>query len=118
MQRLQLSQAVLIQVHGGLPAVLAKQSLDAGQSGPDHFAHGLIHGCRECLLELADHQAGAADDFAPIRLQRAHDELERRRLAGAVTADQAHALTRVDREFGVFQDCQFAESERYRLKPE
>ena len=64
--------------------------------------HGLVQGCRERLLELTDYQAGAADDFAAVGFHGSHDEFQRCRLAGTVTADQAYAFARIDCEFGVF----------------
>ncbi len=61
------------------------------------------------LLQLADDQVAARDDVAAIRLDRTHDQPEGRRLAGAVAADQANALARIDREFGIAQNHLFGE---------
>jgi len=71
------------------------------QAGAHDVPHRLIHGVGQRLRELADHEAGVANDLAAVRFQVAVDEPERGRLAGAVAADQADTLTGIDRELGL-----------------
>ena len=66
----------------------------------------------ELLLEQAPAQTSGLLDGAVVGLLGAGDQLQRRRLAGAVAADQAHALAGLDREIGVDEDSLLAEGDR------
>ncbi len=93
----------------------SRQALELGDSFelPRHATRhevadelgGLI---RELLLEHAPAQTRRHLDGAVVGLLRTRDQLERRRLAGAVAADQADALARLDREIGVDEDSLLA----------
>jgi DNA polymerase-4 len=64
----------------------------------------------QLLLEHAQAQPCALLDDAFVRLLRARDQLQRRRFADAVTAHQAHALTRLDREIGAAEHALVSEA--------
>ena len=55
------------------------------------------------LLDQHDAQAVLARDLAVVERDPARDDLQQRRLAGAVAADQADALAVVDREVGAVE---------------
>ncbi len=59
---------------------------------------------RHLLRQNCGLQSLLPDDLALIGLQGAMKEAEERRLAGAVTAQEAHSLACLDRQIGVVQD--------------
>ena len=70
----------------------------------------------QLLLEQAPAQVSRLLDGAGVRLLGARDQLQRRRLTGAVAADQAHALAGLDPEVGVDQDSLLAEGHGDRVE--
>ena len=66
---------------------------------------------RHLLGEHRGPQALLADDLASIGLHRALEEAEERRLAGAIAAQEAHPLARLDRQIGLVQDRRAAEAQ-------
>ena len=111
-QRLEFAQALLVEIELRLSLVCLEQLLDVGQPGAHDVAHGRVHRFGQRLRELADDQVAVAHDIAAIMLELARDQFQGRGLAGAVAADQAHALTGLDRQVGLAQDDVVAECER------
>ena len=72
-------------------------------------AHELGRFVGELLVEQARAQASGLLDGAVVGLLLAGDQLQRRRLPGAVASDQADALTGLDGEVGVDEDALLAE---------
>jgi len=73
------------------------------------IAHELGRFVGQLLLEQARAQMGGLLDGAVVGLLFTGNQLERRRLPGAVAPDQANALTRLDGELGVDEDALLAE---------
>src|SRR5690606_22902833 len=74
--------------------VIARQQLaNPGQPLGDHVEHGTLVGAWQLLRQLADLQSRSAPDLAVIRHLVALDQAQHARFAGAVAADDAHALT-------------------------
>ncbi len=111
-QLLELPQALLVEIQRRSLLVLAKQSFDVCQPGPDHVTDRQIHRLGQALVELADNEVAVAHDLALVMLEFPGDQFQRRRLAGAVAANQAHALPGLDCQVGFAQDDQFTERER------
>src|SRR5690606_21120413 len=109
---LQLPQPGAIQPGGGAALVLVDQRLQVRQPAGDVLVHAQIEGVGKRLLELADAQPVLAPDLARVRLLLAGDDAQQCRLAGAVAADQAHALVRLQRERGVTQQRLVPDVER------
>ncbi len=63
------------------------------------------------LLELRDVHIAMTPDRAAVGDYRAGDDLEQRRFAGAIAANQAHPFTGFEREVGVVEDQLVAEVE-------
>ena len=103
-QRLEFPQPVLIQFELRAACVFLEQCFDLRQSGANDVRDGHIHGFRQRLVELADDQVLFRNDLAPVWFERAHDQLQCRRLAGAISADQADALAGIDRKLSLAQD--------------
>ena len=73
--------------------------------------HRLGGGERHVLLEARDDDAGLPPDGAGIRRDRAGDDLEQRRLAGAVAADDGDPLPGVDLEGDAIEERQVTEGD-------
>ena len=67
---------------------------------------------RQGLLQLADPQVLAVADLALVDRLLAGNDPEQRGFAGTIAADQADALVRLQRQFGMAQDGQVAYGER------
>ena len=78
---------------------------DIGQGGG-------VAGKFRFLRQIADGGAGLDEDAAAVRLDHAGGDLQQRRLAGAVAADQADALALRDRQVGRGQERRAAKGER------
>src|SRR5690606_23675031 len=68
------------------------------------------------LVEVGDLQLGADADLADLRLQVAQQQLEQRRLAAAIGADQADAVAAQDGGGEIAHQRAIAERERYVLR--
>ena len=84
--------------------IVLEQVLDLCQSGANGISYLQIHNLGKCLPQLAYDKAGLPDDFTLVRLQFAHDQLQRCRLASAIATDQANTFARLNGEFGVAQN--------------
>ena len=73
---------------------------------------GVIGGERHVLHQPGDAQAGLRPDDAAVRRLIAADDLQQRRLARAVAADQADALARLDLQRHVVEQGQVTEGDR------
>src|SRR5581483_3728062 len=90
-------------------AVIFRQyATELAQSRRHDFEHGLIRIGRHFLLEMRDTQRVLAPDFAVIRSRGSGDHAKQRGLAGAVAADEAHALARSDLKVDVREQRQMA----------
>ena len=82
----------------------------------ESLSHDLAHRaiCRErhVLFETRDAQSRLAPHRARVRNDLAADDLQQRRLARAVAADDAHALSRLDQQTRVVQEREMAVSHR------
>jgi hypothetical protein len=117
-QRLERLQARPVEHRLGPMPVLVHQGADRRQPGHDRLPHGLVRVLREGLVEPADPETRAHANPAVVGRKRPRDELEQRGLAGAVAADQADALARLDAEVGTGQDDLLAEAERNLIEDE
>jgi hypothetical protein len=91
---------------------LRQQPLDIRQPGADDIMDRLIHCLGKSLLEAAYDQIRAAHDLPGIRFQGPHDEIQCRRLARTIAADQTDALPGVDRELGLTKNRQISEPQQ------
>jgi hypothetical protein len=71
--------------------------LPAPQAGLNRGSNGRIRKFRN-LRQVRDSEAVAASDFSPIGRELARDDLQKRRLPGAVRADEADAVSVRERE--------------------
>ena len=71
---------------------------------------------RHVLLEPRQAKAGLPPDGPGIRRQLAAENFEQRRLAGAVAADDRHALARVDLQRNFVKQWEMAEGHRHAVQ--
>ena len=74
-----------------------------GVAGEDEVGRALV-GLRHLLRHLADAPARRHGDVAGVGVQPVGEQREQRRLAGAVAADQADLLARLDGEAGAIEN--------------
>ena len=110
-QRLEFQHALAVEIQPGAPLVFGKQRFDIAQSRADHVAHGQVHRLGQRLREFADDEILTTDDFTAVRFEFPGDQLQRRGLSGAVSADQADPLAGVDGKLGLGEDLQVAKIE-------
>jgi len=96
-------------VGGGV--VFDEQASDGAESRGDRFVHGAAGLEGGLLLDRCEREAGRAPHAPVVRLRAALDELQQARLAGAVAADEAHALAGLEDEVGAIEQRDMAESE-------
>ena len=108
-QRLEFLHALAVEIQPGAAPVFREQRFDVVEAGAYDVVHGQVHGFGQRLRELADDETFGPDDLAAVRLEFPGDQPERRRLAGAITADQANPLAGVDRELRPGKDLEIAE---------
>ena len=94
--------------HGGV-VIRGDQLAELAEPFGDDVEDGPIGGQGHVLLEPRAAHAGLQPDGAGVRRQLAAQDAEQRRLAGAVPADDAHALARLDLERHIVQKGQVAE---------
>ena len=109
MQRLELPEPVPVERELRHLGVGLEQAFDLRQAGADDLGDRQVHGRGEILFQLADDQVGFRDDLTAVGFQRAHDQLQCRRLARAVTADEADPFAGFDRKLGISQNHLLAE---------
>ena len=99
-------QPELLQQIAGLVVVVARAEagFDIGQRGREAGKIGL-------LRQIADGRAGLHEAAAAVGLDEAGRDLQQRRFAGAVAADQADALARRHRQFDARQQRRAAEGQ-------
>ena len=73
----------------------------------------MIQGIGQRLFELTDDEVCAANNLATVGFDSTHDELKRRRFAGAIATDKTNSFTGLDRESGVGKNLLVAEFQRY-----
>ena len=111
-QCLEFEHARLVEILSGQRPVFVEQLLYFVEPRADHGPNVQVHRLRQRLRELCDDEVALLRDLAAVRLELARDQLEGRRLAGAVAADQAHALAGFDGELGLVEDPELAEIQR------
>lgn len=91
--------------------VFVEQRARVGQAGGDDIEHGGVEIELGLLRHVDGRELALTRDEAVIGRGEARDDLQERRLAGAVAADQPDALARFQREIGVVEQCDVAERE-------
>ena len=112
-QRFQILEALPVEFQRRAPTILGQQRFYAGQAGTHDVTHAGLNRIGQVLRQLADDESVLACDLTAVGLLLAGNQLQRRRLAGAVTADQADALAGLDAERGFVKNTQLAEVEGY-----
>ena len=99
-------QAEMVEQIGGAVRIVGRSEpgLDIGADGGEtfHVRH---------LRQIAHRGRGMAEDLAVLRLDQAGGDLQQRRLAGAVAADQRDAVAGRDRKFGAVEQRRAAEGQ-------
>ena len=91
--------------------------LDApGHARQDHVDQAAPRRDRQVLRQVADAHALRDRDAAVVDLLVARDDLEQRRLAGAVRADQADAVAVAEAQARVAEDHPIPEEQRHAIE--
>jgi hypothetical protein len=91
--------------------VVGDQRAQRAEAFGDDVEHRLGRGERHVLLEAGHDDAGLAPHRSRVRRDGACDDLEQRRLAGAVAADDRDALAGIDLEGHAIEERQVAEGD-------
>ena len=91
--------------------ILGQQFRLGAETPRDLVEDRAVQVLRHLLGKHRGPQALLPDDLAAIGLQGALEEAEERRLAGAIAAQEAHPLARLNRQIGLVQERRAAEAQ-------